>query len=97
MDIRAVNYRGHVYSIYDLRSYFQSNLKMLNEENFRDFNDPDWPIYTRTNDSASASYLPGGSTNRSSCPMDVRLPAKSRIPSWAAVSPLARVPAWTTA
>ena len=64
MNIKAVNYRGHVYSIYDLRSYFQSNLKMLNEENFKDFNDPDWPIYTRTNDSAPASYLPGGSTNR---------------------------------
>lgn len=64
MDVRAINYRGHVYAIYDLRSYFMANIKMLNEESFKDFNDPNWPIYTRTNDSAPTIYLKGGSTVR---------------------------------
>lgn len=64
MDIRAIPYKGHVYAVYDLRSYFTANLKMLNEDNFKDFNDPNWPIYTRTNDSAPTIYLKGGSTQR---------------------------------
>lgn len=64
MDIRGIPYRGHIYAIYDLRSYFTANLKMLNEDNFKDFNDPDWPIYTRTNDSPPSIYLKGGSTER---------------------------------
>ncbi|WP_300963898.1 glucose-1-phosphate adenylyltransferase subunit GlgD, partial [uncultured Dubosiella sp.] len=65
MDIRAINYRGHVYPIYDFASYYASNMKMLNDENMKDFNDPDWPIYTRTYDSAPTIYLKNGTTRSS--------------------------------
>lgn len=64
MDIRAINYRGHVYPIYDLASYYASNMKMLNDENMKDFSDPNWPIYTRTYDSAPSIYLNDGTTSR---------------------------------
>lgn len=65
MDIRCVAYKGEIFPIYDLKSYYQSNMKMLKEENMKIFNDPDWPIYTRTNDSCPAIYLPGGKSKRS--------------------------------
>lgn len=62
LDIRAINYRGPVFPIYDLKSYFQSNMAMLNEDNMSFFNDPNWPIYTRTNDSAPTIYFGGGTS-----------------------------------
>lgn len=65
MDIRAVSYNGPIFPIYDLKSYFSSNMKMLKEENMKMFNDPDWPIYTRTNDSPPAIYLEGGTSSNS--------------------------------
>lgn len=65
MDIRCVAYRGEIFPIYDLKSYFASNMKMLREENMKMFNDPDWPIYTRTNDSAPSIYLDGGTSSNS--------------------------------
>lgn len=65
MDIRCVAYRGEIFPIYDLKSYYASNMKMLQADNMVMFNDPDWPIYTRTNDSAPSIYLEGGTSNRS--------------------------------
>lgn len=62
MDIRAINYRGPVFPIFDLRSYFTSNMAMLNEANMDFFNDPNWPIYTRTNDSPPTLYFEGGTS-----------------------------------
>jgi glucose-1-phosphate adenylyltransferase len=65
MDIRCVALHEEIFPIYDLKSYYASNMKMLSEENMKIFNDPDWPIYTRTNDSAPSIYLEGGTSNRS--------------------------------
>lgn len=61
MDVRGVNFRGSVYCINDLQSYFDSNMAILDEANMREFSNPKWPAYTRTNDSAPAIYLNGGS------------------------------------
>ena len=61
MDVRAVNFRGSVYCINDLKSYFDSNMAVLDENSMREFSNPKWPAYTRTNDSAPAIYLNGGS------------------------------------
>ena len=60
LDIRGISYNGPVFPIFDLKSYFRSNMKMLNEDNMSFFNDPSWPIYTRTHDSAPSIYFPGG-------------------------------------
>lgn len=62
LNVKAVPYRGPVFSINDLRSYFESNMLMLNEENMRFFNDPNWPIYTRTNDSCPTIYVGNGTS-----------------------------------
>ena len=65
MDIRGLNYRGHVYVINDLKSYYESNMQFLTEEKMKDINDPEWPVYTRTSDSAPAIYLNGGTATGS--------------------------------
>ncbi|ERK45724.1 putative glucose-1-phosphate adenylyltransferase, GlgD subunit [[Eubacterium] cylindroides ATCC 27803] len=65
MDIRAINYRGNVYCINDLRSYFESNLALLEESQMKQFSKDSWPIYTRTSDTAPAIYLKGGSASGS--------------------------------
>ena len=62
LDIRAIQYFGPVFPIYDLKSYYQSNMAMLNEANMSFFNDKNWPIYTRTNDSAPTIYFDGGTS-----------------------------------
>lgn len=62
MDIRAINYRGRIYPIYNQESYFKSNMMMLHEDNMKDFSDANWPIYTRTYDSAPTIYLNDGTT-----------------------------------
>lgn len=65
MDIRGLNYRGHIYVINDLKSYYESNMEFLTEEKMKDINDPEWPVYTRTSDSAPAIYLNGGTATGS--------------------------------
>lgn len=60
MDVRALNYRGFVYCVNDLNSYYECNMSILNEENMKAIADPDWPVYTRTSDSSPAIYLNGG-------------------------------------
>ena len=65
LDIRGINYRGNVYPIYDLKSYFDSNLAVLDDANMKDFIDVNWPIYTRTNDSAPTIYLGEGCAKNS--------------------------------
>ena len=64
-DIRGVNYRGKFYYIYDLTSYYQTNLDILKPENIKEFADEKWPIYTRTYDSSPTIYLNGGSAKNS--------------------------------
>ena len=64
-DIRGVNYRGKFYYIYDLTSYYQTNLDILKPENIKEFADEKWPIYTRTYDSSPTIYLNGGSAQNS--------------------------------
>ena len=60
LHINTIAYSHPVFPILDLNSYFNSNMKMLKERNMSFFNDPNWPIYTRTNDSAPTIYLGEG-------------------------------------
>lgn len=61
--VHLINYAHPVFPILDLVSYYHSNLAMLNEANMSFFNDPNWPIYTRTNDSPPTIYLGEGSAS----------------------------------
>ncbi len=65
MDIRGINYRGVVHVINDLKSYYQCNLSFLEESNMKQLSKEDWPIYTRTSDTAPAIYLNEGSATDS--------------------------------
>ncbi len=58
--VNKIPYSHPVFPILDLKSYYSSNMEMLKERNMAFFNDPNWPIYTRTNDSAPTIYLGEG-------------------------------------
>lgn len=58
--VNAIPYTHPVFPILDIASYYNSNLEMLKERNMSFFNDPNWPIYTRTNDSPPTIYLGNG-------------------------------------
>lgn len=59
--VKAISQRGNVYVIYDLKSYYECNLEILDAAKMKDFAKPSWPIYTRTKDSAPAIYSKTGS------------------------------------
>lgn len=65
LKVNAIPYMNVFFPILDYKSYFSSNMKMLEERNMAFFNDPDWPIYTRTNDSAPTIYKEGGGSSNS--------------------------------
>ena len=56
LDIRGVAHRGFVSCISDFRSYFTGSMDLLDYEKALDLFKPDWPIYTRTNDSCPTQY-----------------------------------------
>ena len=64
-DVRGMIYRDYVYCIHDLKSYFDANLSCLEKERMSGFGDPNWPIYTRSNDSAPAIYMEEGCATKS--------------------------------
>lgn len=63
LSVNLINYDHPVFPILDLATYYRSNMAMLNEFNMTFFNDPNWPIYTRTNDSPPTIYLGEGSAS----------------------------------
>lgn len=63
MNVRGVPFNFPIFPIMDLKSYFRSNMEMLNERNMSFFNDPNWPIYTRTNDSPPTIYIGEGTSS----------------------------------
>lgn len=60
--VKGILYDHPVFPIMDLKSYFRSNMEMLSEKNMAFFNDPNWPIYTRTNDSPPTIYVGEGTS-----------------------------------
>lgn len=65
LDIRGIRHDGYFAVINDLKSYFNSNMDLLDEEaSARLFTD-DWPIYTRTTDSCPVHYFEGAQVRNS--------------------------------
>lgn len=56
LDIRGVSHRGYFAAISDFKSYFNANMSLIDIKTARSLFNPDWPIYTRTNDSAPTHY-----------------------------------------
>lgn len=65
LDVRGIPYRGKVYCINDLKTYFDANLDVLSLENMKMFSDPNWPIYTNTSDTAPVVYIGEGTAKQS--------------------------------
>ena len=61
LDIRGIAHHGYVAAISDFKSYYDANMRLIDYETAQDLFAPDWPIYTRTNDSAPTQYFNEGS------------------------------------
>ncbi len=56
LDIRGYEHKGFVACINDFKSYYNSNIGLLDLEKAKDLFARDWPFYTRTNDSCPTKY-----------------------------------------
>ena len=59
LDIRGVQHKGYFAAITDFKSYFDSNLALINIDQASDLFKPSWPIYTKTTDSCPTLYYKG--------------------------------------
>ena len=58
-------------AISDFKSYYDSNLSLTDIKTAQNLFDPNWPIYTRTNDSCPTQYFETGNAKNSVVSMDV--------------------------
>jgi len=56
LDVRAVEHTGYFAPITSLKSYYTANKQLLDPAKAAELFTPDWPIYTRTNDSSPSQY-----------------------------------------
>lgn len=56
LDVRGISHRGFFASITDFQSYYDANMDLINIKTAQTLFDPEWPIYTRTNDSCPTHY-----------------------------------------
>ena len=63
--IKAVRHEGYVRSFDSLSNYLKSSLELLNEETYSTLFSEDWPIYTKSYDTAPVLYKKGGSATNS--------------------------------
>ena len=61
LDIRGVQHKGYFAVVTDFKSYFDSNLELLDINKASSLISPDWPIYTVTTDSCPVHYFEGAS------------------------------------
>ena len=57
LDVRGYAHEGYFAAVTDLKSYYDSNLALLDIEEAEKLINEDWPIYTRTNDSCPTQYF----------------------------------------
>ena len=57
LDVRGVSHRGYFASLTDFKSYYKSNLSLIDFKTASTLFRDDWPIYTRTNDSCPTQYF----------------------------------------
>ncbi len=59
LDIRGEQHKGDFAPITDFKSYFDTNIELLNTDLSDDLMNSRWPIYTVTTDSCPVKYFPG--------------------------------------
>ena len=65
LDVRAIQHKGFFAAITDLKSYFDSNMALLDIKKAEELIDPSWPIYTRTTDSCPTQFFDGSDVKNS--------------------------------
>lgn len=65
LDVRGYAHTGYFAAVTDLKSYYNANLALLDFETAEELFNEDWPIYTRTNDSAPTQYFADASVKHS--------------------------------
>ena len=65
LDTRGIAHRGYFASITDFNSYYNANLSLIDIKTAEGLFNPEWPIYTRTNDSCPTQYLEGADVKNS--------------------------------
>lgn len=57
LDVRGFEHTGYFVSITDFKSYYDANMDLIDYNKTCELFDPEWPIYTRTNDSCPTQYF----------------------------------------
>ena len=65
LDVRGYKHEGYFAAITNFKSYYDANLSLIKYEDTKDLFDENWPIYTRTNDSAPTHYYDTASVKQS--------------------------------
>lgn len=65
LDVRGVAHRGFFATLTDFKSYYDANLSLIDFKTALSLFDPEWPIYTRTNDSCPTQYFEGARVKNS--------------------------------
>lgn len=65
LDIRGIAHRGYFAAITSLQNYYEANMSLIDYKNATALFNEEWPIYTRTNDSAPTQYIEGASVKHS--------------------------------
>lgn len=65
LDVRGASHRGYFASITDFKSYYDSNLSLIDYKAAQNLFDENWPIYTRTNNSCPTHYFDSANVKNS--------------------------------
>lgn len=65
LDVRGYQYKGYLAAINSFNAYYKANMELLNPTERKKLFKEDWPIYTKTNDSAPTHYFKNGSATGS--------------------------------
>lgn len=65
LDVRGYQYKGYLAAINSFTSYYKTSMELLNPAERNKLFKEDWPIYTKTSDSAPTHYFKSGSASGS--------------------------------
>ena len=65
LNIRALEYTGYVAHVCDMKSYFDENLKLIDEKNLNALFPKESPVYTKIRDDNPVRYVNGSSVSNS--------------------------------
>lgn len=65
IDVRGIAHRGYFAAITSLQNFYEANMSLIDYKAATALINEEWPIYTRTNDSAPTQYLDGSSVKHS--------------------------------